>query len=171
MKTIRIALVCCFLLCASSVMGQTVLYWHPSNGSNQDIDDMVDDMESGGATVTSTTVEEDFYKELVNGPWDLVVVADQIVDTQNPDYGSYIASGGEIFVLTSQQNDDVLVELLSALRAMTAVTKDIPGTVACFIQFIDCRAACIISHPTPFSQGRINCDAACNTALVNCLNS
>lgn len=172
MKTIRIALVCCFLLGASSVMGQTVLYWHPSSGSNQDIDDMVDDIESAGATVTSTSVEEDFYKELVNGPWDLVLVADMVVDTENPDYGSFIGSGGSIFTITTLFNDDLEINLLSAARAMQQVEINPVATAACFAAW----ANCLWRYPDgcawttlPLTQARIECDNACTDDLIACL--
>jgi predicted lactoylglutathione lyase len=62
MRTMPLVIACSLMVSTVSTNAQTVLYWHPSSGSNQDIDDMVDDMENAGATVTSTTVEENFYK-------------------------------------------------------------------------------------------------------------
>ncbi|MEK6643245.1 MAG: hypothetical protein AABZ08_04995 [Planctomycetota bacterium] len=168
MNAFRLTMLLSLIAGPSIASAQTVLYWHPSSGSNAAIDDMVDDMESNGATVTSTSVEEDFYKATLNGPWDLVLAADQTVDIEEEHVAEFLAGGGEIYVLTSQAGDDVLIDLISTVRAMTQVSKDIPGTIACFLAWTDCRINCALTTP-PFTPARSACDAACNTSLNECL--
>jgi hypothetical protein len=109
---------------------------------------------------------------MINGPWDIVLVADQVVDTEDEHYGSFISSGGSLFVITTLANGDLTIDLLSAIRAMQQVEIDPVAAGACFAQYAACMwrypDGCIWTTP-PLSMERINCDNACFDQLIDCL--
>src|SRR5437868_2962811 len=107
MKIFAIALFVTLISFVSHSLGQTVLYYHPSSGSNSSINTMISDMTTNGATVTTMCYEEGFEKCLHSSiansePFDLVLVSDETVDAYNDDVWDYLTSGNSIFILTSE---------------------------------------------------------------------